>query len=193
MTVISTMVQRGDLWGATARPGSEALTDWTNRRVWWHCAQFLMLVLRRGLQEYDPYERCYATSALAAAGDRDEIAQLVKIFQGTRKIGLQMAAADELGDVGDADAVEALGQLYAWTEPPYRRIVVNGVAEAHDPGAVELLSRALTVSDHTTRLTAARNRADREPQRDRRPAAITSLARRIPRRGHGRLFAIAPG
>jgi HEAT repeat protein len=154
MTVISTMVERGDLWGATARVGSSYRLDKPSGLV--ALRSFSMLVLRRGLQEYDPYERCYATSALAAAGDRDEIAQLVKIFQGTRKIGLQMAAADGLGDVGDADAVEALGQLYAWTEPPYRRIVVNGVAEAHDPGAVELLSRALTVSDHTTRLTAAR-------------------------------------
>lgn len=154
MTVISTMVERGDLWGATARVGSSYRLDKPSGLV--ALRSFSMLVLRRGLQEYDPYERCYATSALAAAGDRDEIAQLVKIFQGTRKIGLQMAVADGLGDVGDADAVEALGQLYAWTEPPYRRIVVNGVAEAHDPGAVELLSRALTVSDHTTRLTAAR-------------------------------------
>jgi HEAT repeat protein len=154
MTVISAMVERGDLWGATARIGSSYRLDKPSGLV--ALRSFSMLVLRRGLQEYDPYERCYATSALAAAGDRDEIAQLVKIFQGTRKIGLQMAVADGLGDVGDADAVEALGQLYAWTEPPYRRIVVNGVAEAHDPGAVELLSRALTVSDHTTRLTAAR-------------------------------------
>jgi HEAT repeat protein len=34
--------------------------------------------------------------------------------------------------------------------------VVNGAAEAHDPGAIELLSRALTVSDRATRLTAVR-------------------------------------
>ena len=115
-----------------------------------------MLVLRRGLKEYDAYERCYARSALAAAGDRDEIAQLVKIFQGTRKPGLRMAVADGLGDVGDADAVAALGQLYDGTEPPYQRILVNGAAEAHDPGAIDLLSRALAASDPTTRLTAAR-------------------------------------
>ncbi|HEV7988842.1 MAG TPA: hypothetical protein VGP23_10180, partial [Candidatus Binataceae bacterium] len=89
MTVISTMVERGDLWGATARVGSSYRLDKPSGLV--ALRSFSMLVLRRGLQEYDPYERCYATSALAAAGDRDEIAQLVKIFQGTRKIGLQMA------------------------------------------------------------------------------------------------------
>src|SRR5258708_3654276 len=119
-------------------------------------ARGVSAVLRRGLLEYDPYERCYATSALAAAGDRDEIAQLVKIFEGTSKPGLQMAVADGLGDVGDSDAVEALGRLYSWSEPPYRRIVVIGAAEAHDPGAIDLLSRALRVSDRATRLAAAR-------------------------------------
>jgi HEAT repeat protein len=154
MTVISTMVERGDLWGATARVGSSYRFDKPAGLM--ALRSFSVLVLRRGLQEYDPYERCYATSALAAAGDRDEIAQLVKIFQGTRKPGLQMAVADGLGDVGDADAVEALGRLYIWTAPSYRRIVINGAAEAHDPGAIELLSGALTVSDRATRLTAAR-------------------------------------
>jgi len=154
MTVIGAMVERGDLWGATARVGSSYRFDKPSGLA--ALRSFSMLVLRRGLQEYDPYERCYATSALAAAGDRDEIGQLVKIFQGTRKPGLQMAVADGLGDVGDADAVEALGRLYSWTEPPYRRIVVIGAAEAHDPGAIDLLSRALRVSDRATRLAAAR-------------------------------------
>jgi HEAT repeat protein len=154
MTIISSMVERGDLWGASARVGSSYRFDKPAGLV--ALRSFSMLVLRRGLKEYDAYERCYATSALAAAGDRDEIAQLVKIFQSTRKTGLKMAVADGLGDVGDADAVEALGRLYDGTEPSYRRIVVNGAAEAHDPGAIDLLSRALAASDSTTRLTAAR-------------------------------------
>ncbi len=154
MIVISSMVERGDLWGASAKVGSSYRFDKpAGLRA---LRRFSVLVLRRGLQEYDPYERCYAASALAAAGDRDKIAQLVKIFQATRAADLKMAAADGLGDVGDADAVEALGQLYSWTEPSHRRIVVNGAAEAHDPGAIELLSHALTVSDQMTRLTAAR-------------------------------------
>jgi HEAT repeat protein len=154
MTVISTMVERGDLWGATAKVGSSYRFDQPAGLL--ALRRFSVLVLRRGLREYDPYERCYVTSALAAAGDRDEIAQLVRIFQGTRAPGLKMAVADGLGDLGDADAVEALGRLYSWTGPSYQRIVVNGVAEAHDPGAIELLSRTLTASDRATRLTAER-------------------------------------
>ena len=154
MTVISTMVERGDLWGATAKVGSSYRFDKPAGLM--ALRRFSVLVLRRGLQEDDPYERCYVTSALAAAGDRDEIAQLVRIFKGTGMPGLKMAVADGLGDLGDADAVEALGRLYSWTGPSYQRIVVNGVAEAHDPGAIELLSRILTVSDRATRLTAER-------------------------------------
>src|SRR6266851_4876423 len=154
MAVISTMVERGDLWGATAKVGSSYRFDKPAGLM--ALRRFSVLVLRRGLREDDPYERCYVTSALAAAGDRDEIAQLVRIFQGTRAPGLKMAVADGLGDLGDADAVEALGRLYSWTGPSYQRIVVNGVAEAHDPGAIELLSRTLTVSDRATRLTAER-------------------------------------
>jgi HEAT repeat protein len=154
MTVISTMVERGDLWGATAKVGSSYRFDQPAGLL--ALRRFSVLVLRRGLREYDPYERCYVTSALAAAGDRDEIAQLVRIFQGTRAPGLKMAVADGLGDLGDADAVEALGRLYSWTGPSYQRIVMNGVAEAHDPGAIELLSRTLTAFDRATRLTAER-------------------------------------
>ena len=153
MAVISIMVERGDLSGATAKVGSSYRFD--QRTGLMALRRFSVLVLRRGLREYDPYERCYATSALAAAGDRDQIAQLVRMFQGTRAPDLRMAVADGLGDLGDADAVEALGRLYSWTGPSYQRIVVNGVAEAHDPGAIELLSRTLTVSDRATRLTAA--------------------------------------
>lgn len=154
MIAIGTMVERGDLWGATARVGSSYRFDQPAGLM--ALRRFSVLVLRRGLREYDPYERCYARSALAAAGDRDEIAQLVAIFQNTPAAGLKMAVADGLGDLGDADAVEAPGRLYSWTGPSYQRIVVNGVAEAHDPGAIELLSRTLTVSDQATRLTAER-------------------------------------
>jgi HEAT repeat protein len=154
MTVISTMVERGDFWEAAAKVRSSYRFDRPAGLL--ALRRFSVLVLRRELQEYDTYERCYAISALAAAGDRDEIAHLVRIFQGTSNLGLRMAVADGLGDVGDADAVEALGQLYSWIEPSYRRTVVDGAAEAHDPGAIELLSRALSISDRATRLTAVR-------------------------------------
>jgi HEAT repeat protein len=152
MRVISTMVERGDLWEATAMVGSSYRFDKPAGLL--ALRRFSVLVLRRGLQEYDSYERCYAISALATAGDRGQIASLVRIFQRTRSADLKMAAADGLGDVGDEDAVEALSYLYRGTQLSYRWIVVNGAARAHAPGVLELLGRALTVSDRTTRLAA---------------------------------------
>jgi HEAT repeat protein len=154
MTMIGTMVERDDLWGATAMVGSSYRFDSSTGLL--ALRRFSVLVLRRGLKEHDPYERCYAISALASAGDQSQIAALVGIFLRTRSADLKMAAADGLGDIGNADAVEALGQLYSRTELSYRRIVLDGVAAAHDPGAIELLSRALTASDQAMRVTAAR-------------------------------------
>jgi HEAT repeat protein len=153
MNLISLMVERGDLSGASARVGNSYRFDKPTGLM--ALRRFSILVLQRGLEDYDAYERCYVTSALAAAGDRNEIAQLVRIFQTTQKPGLKMAAADGLADVGDANAVGALERLYG-SEPSYQRMVVVGAAEARDSRAVDLLVRALSVSDRATRLAAAK-------------------------------------
>jgi len=166
MTMISTMVERGDLWGASARAESSYRLDRPGGLM--ALRRFSILVLRRGLEEYDGYERCYVTSALAAAGDSGEITQLERIFQSTTSFDLKMAAADGLGDVGDADAVHALERLYDATEPEYKRLLVIGASEAADYGAVGLLSRALAGSDHVTRLTAAKGLAQFDGWRSHR-------------------------
>src|SRR5262249_42646880 len=157
MTMISTMVERGDLWGASARAESSYRLD--QPRGLMALRRFSILVLRRGLDEYDGYERCYVTSALAAAGGPAEIARLGRIFQSTTAVHLKMAAADGLGDVGNGDAVGAQERLYDATEPEYQRLLVIGASEAKDYAAIGLLSRALAGSDHITRLTAAKGLA----------------------------------
>ena len=157
MTMISTMVERGDLWGASARAESSYRLDRPGALR--ALRRFSIMVLRLGLAEYDGYERCYVTSALAAAGDRSEIGRLERIFHGAKSFDLKMAAADGLGDVGNEDAVRALERLYDATEPEYKRLLVIGASEAADYSAVGLLSRALAGSDHVTRLTAAKGLA----------------------------------
>ena len=59
MTAINAMIERGDLWGASARIGSSYRFDKPAGLM--ALRSFSVLVLRRGLQEYDPYERCYAS------------------------------------------------------------------------------------------------------------------------------------
>jgi HEAT repeat protein len=154
MNLIGVMVERGDLWGASARVGNSFRFDQPKGLM--ALRRFSILVLQRGLEDYDAYERCYVTSALAAAGDRNEVAQLVRIFQATQKPGLKMAAVDGLGDVGNADAVGALERLYYGSQSSSLRIVVIGAAETRNSGAVDLLSRALSASDRATRLAAAK-------------------------------------
>jgi hypothetical protein len=65
MTMISTMVERGDLWGASARAESSYRLDQPGGLMALGC--FSILVLRRGLDEYDGYERCYARGAAHGA------------------------------------------------------------------------------------------------------------------------------
>ena len=154
MIAIRTMVVRGDFLGATARFASFYRFDRPAGLK--ALQQFSLLVLRAGLLEYDPYERCYAASALAAAGDRDEIPILVRAFQSTESPSLKMAIADGLGQIGDGEALSALQQLYSSVEPSSRRILVINASETHDPGAIGLLSDALTAHDSTIRLSAAR-------------------------------------
>jgi HEAT repeat protein len=153
MITIRTMVGRGDLWGAVARLGTSYRF---NGSVGLNALrQFSVLVLRDGLNEYDPYERCYAEGALAVAGDRTEIPLLVRTFQRAGTPSLKMAVADGLGDIGDADAVTALQDLYRTTDNGSRRTIVQGLAEAYDRSAIQSLKDALNSDDEMTRLTAA--------------------------------------
>jgi HEAT repeat protein len=151
MVAISAMVERGDVWGAGARIGSSYRFDQPAGLM--ALREFSVLVLRRGLVERDRYERCYVKSALAAAGDRDEVVQLVNIFRNTSELNLKMAIADGLGDAG---AAGTLLRLYIKTQPAYRRILVNGAARSRDPRVIDLLEQALIAPDRTTRLTAAK-------------------------------------
>lgn len=151
MVAISAMLDRGDLWGATARVGATCQLD--NPAGLMALREFSILVLRRGLGERDRYERSYVRSALAAAGDRDQVAPLVDIFRNTNELNLKMAVADGLGE---AEAVDALARLYQDAGPAYRRILINGAAQAQDSRASDLLVEALSSPDRTTRLTAAK-------------------------------------
>jgi HEAT repeat protein len=118
--------------------------------------RFSMFVLRRGLSERDPFERCFAASALVKGGSRQEIGVLVRIFQGNPDLSLKMAVADGLGDAGDADSVASLQTLYYSARSFDRRIVVNGMAQATDPGAITVLSDAARGPDDKLRLAGLR-------------------------------------
>lgn len=114
---------------------------------------FSMLVLERGLDDRDVFERYFAASALATAGNREGIHLLERGFDNP-DLSIKMAAADDLGEIGDAYAVGILERLYDSASDFDRRIVVNGLASATDRRAITILSDAVSRSDGTLRLAA---------------------------------------
>jgi HEAT repeat protein len=150
MIAIKELVSSGNLAAAISRLA--AAYRFNQRHGLAALQQFSMIVLERGLNESDPFERYFAASALAKGGSRRGVHLLMHAFQGNPDLSLKMAAADGLGDIGDAYAVGLLQKLYYASGDFDRRIVVNAMAEASDPGAIEVLSDAAGGSDQELRL-----------------------------------------
>ena len=151
MAAIEQLVAQGDLSGATKRLSAGYRFD--NPVGLDALRQFSILVLRRGLSEHDPYERCYAASSLGQSGEPGNITLLVKAFRSS-KLGLKTAAADGLGEIGDDAAIAALQQLYNSATIGDRETIVETLAQATNPKAVGALSEAAGSSDETVRLVA---------------------------------------
>jgi HEAT repeat protein len=115
--------------------------------------RFSLLVLRRGLNESDPYERCYAASALGANGDEDSAKILEAAFISPDP-GLKMAAVDGLGDMGNGIAAASLQRLYHSADAYGKRLLVQGLGQVNHPQAITILVTAAGESDNDTRLLA---------------------------------------
>ena len=115
--------------------------------------QFSLLVLRRGLKETDPYERCYAASALGANGDEGSVKILEAAFSSPDP-GLKMAAVDGLGDMGNGIAAASFQRLYHTADAYGKRLLVSGLGQVNHPQAITLLVVAAGESDGDTRMLA---------------------------------------
>jgi len=115
--------------------------------------RFSLLVLRRGLNESDPYERCYAASALGANGD-EASAKILEAAFSSPDPGLKMAAVDGLGDMGNGIAAASLQRLYHSSDAYGKRLLVQGLGQVNDPQAITMLVTAAGESDKDTRLIA---------------------------------------
>jgi HEAT repeat protein len=152
MRPIAQLVSAGDMPGAAAR--LDAAYHFNQRPGLSALRAFSLLVLERGLREPDVFERYFAASALAKGGRRDGVSLLESGFKTSPDLSVKMAAADGLGDIGDAYAVEILRKLYSAASEFDRRIVVNSLADASDPTAIVVLSDAAGRSDQKLRLAA---------------------------------------
>jgi len=150
-TTIEQMVSSGKLPEAVQKLKSDYRFD--NPAGLRELRGFSLDVLRLGLSESDPFERCYVASALGANGDEQSTKILEAAFVSPDP-GLKMAAVDGLGDMGNGIAAATLQRLYHSADAYGKRLLVTGLGQVNDPQAVAILVVAAGESDSDTRLIA---------------------------------------
>lgn len=68
-------------------------------------------ILRQGLDERDPYERCFAATSLIVYGDWSGL-NVIRSAMGAKDIFLQKAAIEGLADTRDPRALDLLRSFY---------------------------------------------------------------------------------
>jgi len=174
MVTISNLVAKGDLSEAVSKLSRVYKFDHESGLL--ALRQFSIIVSQRGLREHDLFERCYAASALAKAGESETLQILANTFQSDPGPIIKMALADGLGEVGDRDAVRILGQLYLHSEILDRRFIVDALSAATDPGAITILSDAARQPDPALRAAALKG-LGRLGNRDAMPLLRLALAK----------------
>ena len=152
MPAVEKMVASGDVSGAAHEVSREGYKDPSNLKS---LKQFSLLVLRQGLKEKDPYERCYAAAALAEGGEGSGIPVLKAAFDAPETT-LRMAAIDGLSEINDTASKALLKKLYNSASLVDKRVLLDALGRSGDPEVTGLLFEATTSSDQVTRLTAVR-------------------------------------
>ncbi len=151
LVAIEKMVDAGKVLEAAQKLGTDYRFD--NRDGLEALHGFSVAVLRRGLAESDPFERCYAASALGANGDELGVKVLEAAFESPDP-GLKLAAVDGLGDMGNGLGAAALQRLYHSADAYGKRLLVHGLGQIDDSQSLVLLMAATHESDKDTRLVA---------------------------------------
>jgi HEAT repeat protein len=174
MVAIRNMVVRGNLSQATTKLNTTYRFDHESGLI--ALRQFSIIVLERGLKEHDLFEQCYAASALAEGGENQALQMLANTFQTNPDLSLKMAVADGLGEVGDRKAVAILAHLYHHGEMLDRRIIINALSSATEPGAIAILSDAARQPDPALRMAAIKG-LGRLGNRDAKPLLLLALSK----------------
>lgn len=125
-----------------------------DRAEGWRALRHLSLsVLRQGLDDRDPYERCYAATSLIGYGDWTG-RPAIDSSMVAKDIFLQKAAIDGLAQARDTRAVELLRGFYATGDRRVRVWTTEALAENGDHQVLPLLLNATTSSDEGVKLWA---------------------------------------
>jgi len=102
---------------------------------------FSLVVLRQGLSDPDPFERCYAATALASYGDwsgREIIGQALD----SPNLFIQKAAVEGLAQAENSDALGILERFYRLSGPVSQTIALQALAEVKAPAVMPILVSA---------------------------------------------------
>ncbi len=152
MSSVEKMIASGDVSGAAHEVSRDGYKDPANLKS---LQRFSILVLRQGLKEKDPYERCYAAAALAEGGEPTGIPVLKAAFDAPETT-LRMAAIDGLSEINDPASKALLKKLYGSATVVDKRVLLDALGRNGDPEMTGLLIEAAGSNDQVTRLTAVR-------------------------------------
>jgi len=149
LRAVDRMVATHDIPGAVdfvnAHFGSDRPDGWRALR------RLAILVLRQGLDERDPYERCYAATSLVSYGDWTG-RPVISSSMTAEDIFLQKATIEGLADARNARAIDLLRVFYGAGNRRLRVWTTEALAEADDHRVLPLLLSATTNSDEGVRL-----------------------------------------
>jgi HEAT repeat protein len=117
---------------------------------------FSLGVLREGLKDEDPYERCYAASALAGQGDWSG-AGILENGVTASDPGLRRATIEGLGEIGRGEALRMLRRIYAESGPFGQLLVLQGLRSGGSAEAFDLQIEAVRHAEGSLRLQAVEN------------------------------------
>jgi HEAT repeat protein len=133
---ISDMITTGNISNAAQLLKSEYSFD--KRGGLLALRRFSLLVLRQALKESDPYERCYAATALAAYGDWAGRGIIVQALDSPNQM-IQKAVLEGLAEAHNSEALWILEQFYRSSSPIGRSLALQALVKVQDPIVMPIL------------------------------------------------------
>ncbi|HUY20483.1 MAG TPA: HEAT repeat domain-containing protein [Candidatus Binataceae bacterium] len=113
----------------------------------WRALRHLSIaVLRQGLDDRDPYDRCYAATSLVDYGDWTG-RRVIDASSNAKDLFQQKAVVEGLAEARDARAVELLRKFYTTGDRRLKSWTIEALAENGNHRALPLLLEATTSSN----------------------------------------------
>src|SRR5579875_1121498 len=149
LRALDRMVEAHDIAGAVDFTVKHFGSDTTDERR--ALMRLATLILHQGLDDRDPYERCFAATSLVRYGDWTG-RPVINSSMSAKDVFLQKAAIEGLADSRDTRALDLLREVYDGGGRSVRVWTAEALAETDDHRVLPLLLSASTSSDEGVRL-----------------------------------------